>query len=45
MSPRLDMTEAVAARFRRLGFFEAVDMLGQSTAPPVLRFARSSCVR
>lgn len=42
MSPRLDMTEAVAARFRRLGFFEAVDMLGQSTAPPVLRFRASA---
>jgi len=34
----IDVTEAVLARFRRIAFFEAVDMLGHSAEPPMLRF-------
>jgi type VI secretion system protein ImpH len=34
----IDVAEAVLARFRRIAFFEAVDMLGHSAEPPILRF-------
>jgi type VI secretion system protein ImpH len=38
----IDVTEAVLARFRRIAFFEAVDMLGHAAEPPMLRFRASA---
>ena len=42
MNLPIDVTEAVLARFRRIAFFEAVDMLGHAAEPPMLRFRASA---